>query len=280
MNYVEVSLRVEPYVPYADILVSDLAEIGFDSFIDEAPNLLAYSTVGIFKEAELKEIIQSRIAPECKIQINHIKEIEQQNWNAEWEASFSPVKIDSKLIIRASFHPFEPGFEQEIIINPKMSFGTGHHATTYLISKAMFDIDLHGKSVLDAGCGTSILGILASKLGAQRIYGYDIDEWSVENSIENLDLNTISNMTVEKGDAHLLKGKQFDVILANINKNVLLNDVPQFSECLVKNGLLYLSGFFKTDVQDLVDFAMNHNLAKDEVYFKEGWACIKLKKIV
>lgn len=205
----------------------------------------------------------------------------QVNWNEEWEKNFSPVVVNDTCIIRAPFHDIEKKYTYDIIIMPKMSFGTGHHDTTWLMCKNMLDFDFKNKTVFDMGCGTGVLAILAKKLGATNISGNDIDEWSVENAIENCAANNCSDIKVVEGDSDLLSSKPnlYDVILANINKNVLKSYIPDLAKSLKTGGYLFISGFFKTDCEELINLASSHYLKLYKQELKSDWAVIMFEKI-
>jgi ribosomal protein L11 methyltransferase len=274
MDYIQYSFTVSPPEPGSDILIALLAELGFESFTQNDKGLDAYIQEGLDQEMLVKELqfedftfSYARTA------------IPKTNWNEEWEKSFNPVYVDDLVCIRAHFHPEPQNIKHDIIITPKMSFGTGHHDTTWLVSKTMFSIPFTHATVLDMGCGTGILAILAKQLGASKVSGIDIDEWSIENSIENAGINHATDIDFKKGDASLLPSNEtFDVILANINKNVLKKDLPAYFTCLKQNGHLLLSGFFTADVEELKQLALTIGFTFEESYHKNEWAVIKLKK--
>ena len=205
--------------------------------------------------------------------------IQKRNWNEEWEKNVEPILIENRCLVRAGFHKIREKYPYEIIITPKMSFGTGHHQTTYLMLKNQLQIDHQGKRVMDAGCGTAILSIMASKRGAREIEAFDIDTWSIENGKENAELNSCNNIHIRQGTiSELPWSGLFDIILANINKNVLLMEMELYGRYLGPGGILLLSGFYTADVKDLQDEARIHNfklLSQDE---REGWAAIQLEK--
>lgn len=274
MNYIQYSFTISPPEPGSDILIALLADLGFESFTQNETGLDAY----IQEEFENEELVKELMFDDFTF--TYIRTvIPKTNWNEEWEKSFNPVYVDDLVCIRAHFHPKAENIKHDIVITPKMSFGTGHHDTTWLVSKTMFSLHFKHKSVLDMGCGTGILAILAKQLGANTVLGIDIDDWSIENSIENATINDASDIAFKKGDATLLpKLETFDVILANINKNVLKKDLPAYFSSLKKEGHLLLSGFFTADVDELKHLAQNIGFTFIESYNKNEWAVIKLKK--
>ncbi|MEZ4772971.1 MAG: 50S ribosomal protein L11 methyltransferase [Bacteroidia bacterium] len=221
-----------------------LAEIGYSAFEDTDTGLVAYVESHLFDQDQLYATLD--IFPQEGIGVN-IDHIPSKNWNEVWESNYPSVAIDQFCQIVPSFRTPEPGFEHTIILDPKMSFGTGHHETTRLVLRLMKSISFEGKRVLDMGCGTGVLGILAAKLGANPILGIDIDAWSFENATENARVNGISRMTIEQGDVTAIQGQTFDIILANINRNVLLADIPLYQQALAPGGFLLISGFYQRD---------------------------------
>jgi ribosomal protein L11 methyltransferase len=266
---------VTPPQPGTEILISLLGDMGFDSFVENEVGFDAYIPEELEGDLHLNEFEFDDFA------FSFDKErIEQTNWNAEWEKNFEPVLVDDLLLIRAPFHEPNKTVKHEIVIMPKMSFGTGHHDTTWLMCKQLFDLDIIGKSVLDMGCGTGVLAILAKKLGAGDVVGIDIDEWSVENSIENCANNNCADIEIKLGDKELLDNyKTFDIILANINKNVLKVQIPLYAKLLKTKGILLLSGFFNTDVEELEQHAKANQLNLIEPFTKNNWTVMKLEKI-
>jgi ribosomal protein L11 methyltransferase len=276
MNYIELSVSVEPKEEGSDILIAELSEIGFESFVDSDKGFKAYIREPEFEQAVVEKLIADyshvfRIS--CQ---SH--SIEQQNWNSEWESSFQPIKVDDKCYIRAPFHEPEPSFKYDVVIEPKMSFGTGHHDTTQLMIRQLMLLNVKGASLLDMGCGTGVLAIVASMLGANPIMAVDIDEWSYENTIENLQKNNINNVLVHKGDVQILEGRRFHVILANINKNVLLADLPAYVRSLGPGGTLLLSGFFETDIAELKPAAEKLGLKYEDRKLSDQWALLQFIK--
>lgn len=263
---------------YSEILMAELAEANFDTFLEVENGFEAY-TEGDGYDRTLVEEIRKKYETVTPLELSFSR-IEKKNWNEEWEKSFSPIVVDDKCLIRASFHQAEKRYPYEIIITPKMSFGTGHHQTTWLMVRNMIDIDHLNKRVMDAGCGTAILSILASKLGAAEVQAFDIDEWSVENGTENIHINQCHNIHIQLGkiDEVELHGK-FDIVLANINKNVLLEEIKIYADRLTEGGVLLLSGFFFLDIPDLLkEGALNalREIHRDE---RDSWASLLLQKV-
>jgi ribosomal protein L11 methyltransferase len=274
MPYVAFRFIVQPRDPGTDILCACLAEMGFESFAEEENGFTA------FIRKELESSADPAGLKFDDFSFTFTRElIADKNWNEEWEKHFEPVAIDDRLFVRASFHDPRPGFAHEIVITPKMSFGTGHHRTTRLMCRAMLEMDFKGRRVLDMGCGTGILAILAAKLGARDIVGVDIDEWPVENAKENAEMNNASFIRIYQGDADALNGeKPFDVILANINRNVLLDHIPVYSGFMRPGGVLLLSGFFPSDVPDLRRLADSCGLGFTGTNSESEWAMLSFLK--
>ena len=276
MNYIELSVTVTPKETGSDVLIAELSEIGFDSFVDSDKGFSAYIPEDLFLKEQLVELF-SKYANTFEIEYNE-KNIPQQNWNKEWESNFEPIDVVGQCYIRAPFHEPKPGYKYDIIIEPKMSFGTGHHQTTQLMMQKLLTLDIKNRSLLDMGCGTGILAIAASKMGADTITAVDIDEWSYTNSIENLQKNNIENVRMQKGGAELVSGKTFFTILANINKNVLLKDMPCYINSLEQNGNLIMSGFFDTDISELKTKATALGLKLKDTMVENGWALLHFLK--
>ena len=273
-NYLEFNFKISPLQPWNEILMAELIEIGFDSFTEEHDGILAYIQKETFKEEELKEVhlLQN---PEIKISYT-FQEMPNINWNEEWEKNFSPINVEDKVSIRAEFHGNQ-NLPHEIIIQPKMSFGTGHHATTYLMIQQMLDMDFENKTVLDMGCGTSVLAIFAKQQGAGKTVAIDIDEWSVENSIENAARNSVE-LEISQGTAEHLGGENFDIILANINRNILISDIPTYVSVLNSGGQLLLSGLCFFDVDDILEVCTAQNLTLKKKLQREEWVSLLLEK--
>jgi len=272
MDYVELNIELKTLEPWRDILVSQLAEKGFESFVETKTGLQSYIPQKNFEDSILVDLEHMEA-----IQKLETKVIQDQNWNATWEENFDPVLVEDQLAIIAPFHTGEFSQGMVITIQPQMSFGTGHHQTTWLASKRFFDLDLEGKRVLDMGTGTGILAILAEKLGAKEVFAPDIDEWSYNNAQENIALNNCKNIEVALGDDQLLKGRTFDVIVANINKNILLQHFANYAEVIVDEGTLLISGFFETDQADLIEAASKVGFIFEYIFTKDEWALIQFR---
>ena len=250
MQYLEVSFTVSPVSETAnDIIAALAADLGFESFVESPQGTIGYIPINLYNEEALREALTDFPMPDTTITFTTC-EMEDKNWNEEWEKHFfEPIVVDSRCVIHSTFHKDYPKADFDIIINPQMAFGTGHHQTTRLIISYLLDIDLQGKTVLDMGCGTSILAILASMRGAEKLTAIDIDEWCVNNSIDNLALNHIDNIKVFQGDASSLASEgPFDVIIANINRNILLADMQYYVARMNQGGEIYFSGFYESDL--------------------------------
>ena len=262
---------------FSEILMAEIAEVGFDSFLETDNGFEAYVENDKFDKKLLAEI---------QLKYNHVKplilfedRIQKKNWNEEWENNLQPIIVEDQCLIRAEFHKIDKKYPYEIIITPKMSFGTGHHQTTYLMIKNQLKINHDGKRVMDAGCGTGILSIMACKREAKEVEAFDIDEWSVINGQENIENNHCPNIHLQQGKIDELKFQgMFDIILANINKNVLLAELKAYSKFLLPAGQLLLSGFYTTDIDELKNEAAKFRfkeISRDE---KETWAALLLEK--
>jgi ribosomal protein L11 methyltransferase len=276
MNYIELTVTVEPREQGSDVLIAQLSELDYESFVENENGFSAYIQEPLYDENRLN-LALSLYADFFKINYTS-KVIPQQNWNAEWESNFQPIEVDGKCYIRAPFHPAKEGFEYDVIIEPKMSFGTGHHHTTQLMIRKLLLLNVKNQSLLDMGCGTGVLAIVAAMKGANPITAIDIDEWSYLNTIENLEKNNINKVLVHKGDAQILQKKIFHTILANINKNVLLADLPVYVQSLEKEGNLVLSGFFETDITELSLKATELGLKFEDKAVSEQWTMLHFIK--
>lgn len=270
MDYIELTLQID--ADFVEILMAELGELGFESFVETDEGLEAYIQEDIFDDMAVKQMLENYAA---RTAISYqFKKIIRQNWNEEWEKNFQPIQIGEQIFVRADFHEPMPDFPYEIIITPKMSFGTGHHETTSMVMEHQLTIDHTNKKVLDVGTGTGILAVLASKLGAAQISAFDIDEWSVENTIENLQLNNVSNVSVRQGTIEDEPKDRYDIVLANINRNILLNQIPVYVTFLKKGGDLIVSGFYEKDIADIQTVAESVGLKKIAQLSKNNWAAV------
>ena len=270
--YIGYDFKVEPLQPGTEILIAELGYAGFESFVETEEGVTAYIQKEEWREGILQDI-QILKSEEFEITFT-FEDIEQTNWNEEWEKNFNHIVVDELVTVRAPFHE-KPNTKYDLIIEPKMSFGTGHHETTHMMIQHILKNDFKGKSVLDMGCGTGVLAILAEKVGATNLDAIDINNWCYLNSIENIERNDCHNISVYEGDVSLLDGKNYDSIIANINRNILLADIPKYSNCLNKNGTLFLSGFYKEDIP-LIEAECNKNMLKlKETEQKGQWISLK-----
>jgi ribosomal protein L11 methyltransferase len=280
MEYVELRARIVPENDNAEIITALLAEIGFESFVEENDFLLAYIPAKDFDVDAVDRINEG--LPEVFRFSYSFSKIADQNWNAKWESDYKPVMIDNKVSIRAPFHPKPQNVDYDIIIEPKMSFGTAHHPTTAQIIKLMTAMDFTGRKVLDIGCGTAVLAILASMKGAKHIDAVDNDEWAYNNSVENIERNKIGNIAIFLDDAGFLDNPEngnYDIILANINRNILLNDIPAYAKALKTGGTIIMSGFYVSDLEILDKKASDNDLVyKSHISDNEWVAAVWNKK--
>lgn len=273
--YIAYEFSLTPRDPATEILIAELGDVGFESFVENDNGVTAY----IQKQEWNSNILDDLYilgSTEFKIKSSH-HEVIQTNWNKEWERNFNPIQVDNQVSIRAPFHE-DPSLKFDIVIEPKMSFGTGHHETTHMMIQHLLALDLENKKVLDMGCGTGILAIFAEKKGAHPIDAIDIDNWCYQNSIENVQRNGCNHITVLEGDSSLLKGKKYDVIIANINRNILISDMKTYTDCLNENGVLLLSGFYKEDVTILENEVTKHGLFFEKLLQKNNWVAVKYMK--
>ncbi len=277
MDYIELNVAVAPLSETAtDVLAAMLAEIGYESFVPNASGMSAYVDETLFDEARLKEIISDFFLP---VDITYsVSKIKSEDWNEEWEKNyFQPIIVGKECVIHSTFHKDIPTCRYDITIDPKMAFGTGHHETTGLMLQYILDADLSGKCVLDMGCGTAVLAILASMCGASRLTAVDIDAWAYDNALENLALNKISNVEVRVGGAEVLDGL-FDVIFANINRNILLADMPAYASVLKQGGVLYMSGFYEEDIPMIRTKAESLGLVYVSYKMRNNWVAVQFSK--
>ena len=274
--YLEV--KIQAPLEFMDLLTAELSYLDFDSFMETPQGFNAYVQEALFKEQELKDIFSKYLSPDQYAY--SFEKMEDKNWNEEWEKNFQPVTIKDQCIVRASFHKTEKFYPYEIIINPKMSFGTGHHETTHMMVENQLKVDHKHKKVIDAGSGTGILAILAMKLGASEVIAYDIEDWSFENLKENINLNDCSNIRVAQGTVQTVDFPlaAYDIVLANINKNVLLEEIPFYSKLLSEKGILIISGFYTHDVADLENVYRSCSLRRIDQEEKNNWTSLILEK--
>lgn len=280
MDYIEVKFKCIPNDDIVNsVLSSCIAELGFESFVESEDGTTAYIQADIFDHKAIDRVLED-FPVEADITYAY-ERIVGQDWNEEWEKNyFQPLNIDNRCIIQSTFHniPLPPECEYNIFIDPKMAFGTGHHQTTELMIREILKMDFAGKTVLDMGCGTAILAILASMRGAVKGVGIDIDQWAYDNAMENLKLNKVDNVTILIGGADLLGKESFDVILANINRNILLNDIHSYAEVLNDGGCLYMSGFYTEDIPALIEECAKYGLSFRYNTEKDNWAAVKFVK--
>ena len=276
MNYIEYDFTVSPTEMGAEILMAELAEVGFDSFVDTPTGIKAYIPKDSWNEQILQDIYLLS-NPEFTISYQ-ITEIEQVNWNEEWEKNFSPIVVEDLCTVRANFHPV-PNTRYDIVITPKMSFGTGHHETTYMMLQQLLPLSLEGTKVLDMGCGTGILAIMAALRGARDITAIDIDPWCVENATENVQHNNCSFITIKEGDVSLITGEQYNLILANINRNILLSDIPAYTQALLPQGLLLVSGFYVEDLPAIKEKCQEVGLTYLSHIERNRWVSAKFQRL-
>ena len=270
--YLAYHFSVEPKELGSEILIAELGEKPFESFIETDNGFSAYIQKELWTEDILNDIYLLS-SPEFTISFI-VEQIEQVNWNEEWEKNFEPIDVDGKCHVRAPFHP-KTNAEFDIVIEPKMSFGTGHHETTHMMIQHLLETDITNLKTLDMGCGTAILAILAEMKGAKPIDAIDIDNWCYLNSIENAQRNNCHEITVYEGDANLLKDKNYDVIIANINRNILLNDMQQYVDSLKKDGILLLSGFYNEDIPFIDASCTEKGLTFVKKFERNNWVSLK-----
>ena len=273
--YIEYNFTVAPKEPGTEILIAELGFAGFESFVENDNGVTAY----IQKEEWNADILAGiSILNSDEFSISFQKnEVEQTNWNAEWEKNFEAIQVNDLVSIRAPFHE-DKKLQYDIVIEPKMSFGTGHHETTHMMIQHLLELDLDNKSTLDMGCGTGILAIFAEMKGAKPIDGIDIDNWCYLNSIENAERNNCKHISFYEGDASLLKTQKYDVIIANINRNILLADMKTYTDCLLQNGVLLLSGFYKEDIPTIDVEVSKYGLQLQKTIERNNWVSLKYFK--
>ena len=274
--YIGYNFIITPLQPATEILIAELGYAGFESFVETETGVNAY----IQKEewdANILEDIYVLTSNEFKISYT-FEEIEQVNWNKEWEKNFDPITVDDKCCVRAPFHE-KPEVDFDIVIEPKMSFGTGHHETTHMMIQHLLKMDVVGKKTLDMGCGTGVLAILAEMRGAQPIDAIDIDNWCYLNTQENIERNKSNHITAYEGESSLLVGRSYDLIIANINRNILINDMEQYAACLNEDGDLLLSGFYLEDLDLIKSTCASFNLTFQFNFLRNNWVAAHFKKV-
>lgn len=276
MDTVEVHITLTPLKPWSEILVAELAALGFDSFMETDEGILAYGNANLDVDAILDQT-SLKSSYDGKFEVVK-KVIAHQNWNAQWEADFHPVFVEKYATILAPFHDDALGQGMVVKIQPQMSFGTGHHQTTWMMTKALFELEKMPEKVLDMGTGTGVLAVFAEKLGAQKILAIDIEDWSAENAALNVGMNQAEKITVKCGDVDLIADERFGLIIANINKNILKSHMAEYARTLDDGGVLLLSGFFHSDVDEMTAFCAPFGLQLDKKFQKDEWAAIQLIK--
>ena len=275
MDYIELKCRILPADPGNEIMIAELSELGFESFVENDQELNAYIRQDLFDEESINKLDILQLDA-FEVELKH-QLIKDRNWNAKWEEDYQPVLIDNRVSSRAPFHE-KPEVEFDIVIEPKMSFGTAHHATTAQMIQLLLSKDVEGMQVLDMGSGTAVLAILASMKGAAHVDAIDIDEWAYRNAVENIERNNISNVRAELGDASLLKGRKYDFILANINRNILLNDLHAYAAALKEGGELFMSGFYEKDIPVLQQEAAKWGIEFIDHRVSNEWVASRWKK--
>ena len=270
--YIEYNFTVSPKEPTTEILIAELGNAGFESFVESEAGVTAYIQKTEWRTNILEGIFVLN-SDEFSIEYEY-NEVAQTNWNAEWEKNFEPIQVDDLVSIRAPFHEHAK-LKYDIVIEPKMSFGTGHHETTHMMVQHLLKLDLENKKVLDMGCGTGILAIFAEMKGAKPLDAIDIDNWCYENSLENVARNNCKNISVYEGDASLLEDKKYDVIIANINRNILLMDMKVYTNCLNEKGVLLLSGFYEADIPVIDAEVSKFGLTLETTIQRNNWVALK-----
>ena len=270
--YIEYNFTFSPKEPISEILIAELGNVGFESFVETENGVTGYIQKTDWNAEILADVFVLN-SDEFSIEYNQ-NEVPQTNWNAEWEKNFEPIQVDDLVSIRAPFHE-NPNLKYDIVIEPKMSFGTGHHETTHMMVQHLLQLDLENKKVLDMGCGTGILAIFAEMKGAKPLDAIDIDNWCYENSVENVTRNNCENISVYEGDAALLVDKKYDVIIANINRNILLMDMKVYTNCLQEAGILLLSGFYEQDIPVIDAEVIKYGLKLEKFIQRNNWVALK-----
>ena len=275
MNYIELDIKVNP--EWADILIAELGELDYESFTEDDEGVKAYITEELFLEEAVKTLV-AQYQTQTPIAYS-ITEMPKRNWNEEWEQSYEAIEVEGRCRVRASFHAIDTAFEYDIVINPKMSFGTGHHETTSMMLAHQLTIDQQNKRVLDVGSGTGILAIMAAKRGASYVSAFDIEEWAAENALENTQLNDCENIVrIRLGTIEDEPLAQYEVVLANINRNILLRDIPAYTQFMTPACTLVVSGFYEQDIPDIEAIANLNGLKRVATKTKNNWAAVVFEK--
>lgn len=273
MNTQYNTVRVTCPPDWVDVLIAELSGYDYDSFLETEQGFETYQEAEAFNEAVLRQVLD-KYRSQATISYT-LQMVEEQNWNEVWEKNFEPIVVEGQCLVRATFHTTAQPYPYEIIVNPKMSFGTGHHATTYLMLRQQLEIDHQGKRVMDAGCGTGILSMMAMKRGSSYVLAFDTDEWAVNNSQENFEMNDCQAINLFQGTVvSIIDTEPFDLILANINRNVLLEEMPRYAQHLSASGQLLLSGFYEEDVPAITQAATTQGLMLANQQVRDAWACL------
>jgi ribosomal protein L11 methyltransferase len=276
MVYIELNVKMDPENPLIEIVMAELGELGFESFVDTTDGMLAYIPATLFNEQLISEM---QIIKENPSLFSYTFQLmEDKNWNEVWESNYEAVIVNNRCGIRAPFHPENKEVEYDLVIMPKMSFGTAHHETTSNMIEFLLEEDIQNRSVLDMGCGTSVLAILAAKRGAKNVVAIDNDEWAYNNSLENIVMNNEPGISVLLGDAGLLTGMHFDIIIANINRNILLNDIHTYADALNNKGVLLMSGFYTQDIEIITEECAKYNINLERSIIKNNWVALRFIK--
>lgn len=276
MDFIQINVHCDP--PFREILIAEMGELDFETFMDTEVGFEAYIQEEIFSHPALQTLF-NRYRKQTRIWYE-LKKIPKENWNEEWEKNYDPIAVGDQIYVRATFHEAKPDVPYEIIINPQMSFGTGHHETTHQLLALQLDVDHNGKKVLDVGSGTGILAIMAAKLGAKSVAATDIDDWCIENALENFGLNNIEAEFVKQGTIHELGLKdQYEIILANINTHVLLDEMAEYNKLLADGGHLFLSGFYEMDKPQILALATELGLKEVKSTTEKNWVALLLEKV-
>lgn len=276
MNFIEINVHCDP--PFREILIAEMGELDFETFMDTEVGFEAYIQEEKFSHPALQTLF-NRYRKQTRIWYE-LKKIAKQNWNEEWEKNYDPIAVGNDIYVRATFHEPKPNVAYEIIINPQMSFGTGHHETTHQLLALQLEIDHQGKQVLDVGSGTGILAIMAAKLGATSVAATDIDDWCIENALENFELNGIEPDFVKQGTIYELQlSGSYEIVLANINTHVLLDEMAAYEKLLAANGHLFLSGFYESDKAQIIEMATRLELKEIKSTTEKNWVALLLQKV-